>query len=307
MSAVEVLPPGLTGPDHPEWFEARRTGITASEIAVVLGLSPYDSPFALYWRKKGALAEQPDDPAMRWGRRLESHLADEFADRHPEYDLDSAGLYAHPARPWQLATPDRLLWEWQHTGMRGDLLTALECKTTGSWDGWGEEGTDEIPVHYRAQVLWQADVLGVAGVHVAVANGRAYREYWVPHDPDECAFMRAKATAFITDLAHDNPPPVDGTQPTITALKQLHPDLDDTEAKVPDGLAQQWRRTLRAYRAAEDRKKRLEAELRQRMGRARHAVDPAGDRIATRVIYERKPYQVGPSTVDSLRPAKETA
>ena len=61
MTARLVLPGTASEAD---WLTARRQGITASEIAIVMGLSPYSSPFALYHRKTGDLPEQPDSTAM---------------------------------------------------------------------------------------------------------------------------------------------------------------------------------------------------------------------------------------------------
>ncbi len=76
-----------TGPRE-EWLAARQRGVTATDIPAVLGISPWSSPFSLYWRKAGVLnGDDGDTDAMRWGRRLEQPIADEFADRHPEFDV----------------------------------------------------------------------------------------------------------------------------------------------------------------------------------------------------------------------------
>jgi hypothetical protein len=201
-----------------------------------------------------------------------------------------------------MASPDRVLRSWHGF----EVLAGLECKTTGSWDGWGDDGSDDIPIHIRCQAIWQADVLCVPCVYVPVVNGRTYREYVVEADPQDALVMRCKAQAFLDALNYGTPPDLDGTDATLTTLKQLHPDLDDTEAEVPAALARQWAAACAAEKKAKARKKTAEAKLRDRMGRAKTAVH-AGQRIATRVIYERKPYEVGPSTIDSLRPAKEPA
>jgi putative phage-type endonuclease len=303
---VEVLPPELTGPAHPEWFAARRAGITASEIAAVLGLSPYESPFSLYWRKKGVTGEQPDDPAMRWGRRLEQHIRDEFRERHQnDFMVYGAGLYAHTDRPWQMASPDGLIVDLSSNDWDLAPIAGLECKTTGSWDGWGDDGTDQIPIHIRCQAIWQADVLCVPCVYVPVVNGRTYREYVVEADPQDALVMRCKAQAFLDALNYGTPPDLDGTDATLTTLKQLHPDLDDTEAEVPATLARQWAAACAAEKKAKARKKTAEAKLRDRMGRARVAVHN-GQRVATRVVVDVKPYEVGPVHKDYLNPPRET-
>src|SRR5258707_14941499 len=111
MTGVLVLPG--TAPEA-EWLEARRRGITASEIAVVMGLSSYSSPFALYHQKTGMLPGQDDSMAMALGRHLESFVVELFRERHPDLivgNRDGRYLFAHPERPWQMATPDGLIRE----------------------------------------------------------------------------------------------------------------------------------------------------------------------------------------------------
>lgn len=299
---VEVLPPERTGPEHPEWFEARRAGVTASEIAAVLGLSPWESPFSLYWRKRGVLGPPDDNDGMRWGRRLEPVVLEHFEECHPDLIVARPGLLAHRDRPWQMASLDGLaLSQFYDSGP----VAVVEAKTTESWDSWGAELSDEIPSYYRAQVLWQMDVAGVEEAWVPVAKGRQYREYVVFYDEADCKFMRERAEEFLERLRTGDPPPVDALPATIGALKRLHPDLEDEEVRVPETVAQAYRRAVRGAKKAEDRKRLLEAKLRQRMGRARVAVDPDGEKIATRSIYPVKEHVRPACTVDKLSPAKE--
>lgn len=311
----EVLPPELTGPAHPEWFEARRTGITASEIAAVLGISPWESPFSLWHRKAGTVGEQAGNDEMRWGLRLEAAIADEFAHQHPEFAVRPAGLYASTARPWQIVSPDRLLFDVETYGVveRGGVFyvepyAPLELKNSASWDEWGDEGTDTIPVYYRAQVLWQLDVLEAEVAYVAAGiGGRPPRTFIVRRDDDDLALMRDAAEEFRASIREDRPPAIDEHTATLTALKQLHPDLDDTEATVPGGLADDYRAACAAVKDATDRKKVAENKLRDAMGRSRRALDPAGSKVATRSVYEVAEHVRRASTTDKLIPARAVA
>jgi putative phage-type endonuclease len=307
MSYVEVL---TVDAPRDVWLAERRKGVGSSDIAVLLGLSTWDSPFGLYHRKTGALGEQEELERMYWGRKLEAVIADEFADRHPEYALARCGLVRSVERPWQQATPDRLIYDDYDNLSTIELLrqypvSALEVKTDESMDGWGPDGTDEIPVKYRAQVLWQADCLDLPGVHVAaLLPGKRYREYYVARDEGDLKLMREVAETFMDRVRDGDPPDVDGHPATIATLRALHPDVDDEEVEVPGRLAARWLAACKAHKRAEARKKEAEARLRQRMGRARWAVHH-GEKVATRIVYDRKPYEVGPSTVDSLRPPRD--
>ena len=55
----------------PQWHEWRLTRITASEAAIIMGVSPYATPHVLWMRKKGLIPPQPDNPGMARGRALE--------------------------------------------------------------------------------------------------------------------------------------------------------------------------------------------------------------------------------------------
>lgn len=303
----EVLPPDLTGPAHPEWFAARREGISASEIAAVLGISPWESPFSLWHRKAGTVAEQAGNDEMRWGSRVEAAIADEWAARHPEFAVRPAGLYASAERPWQLATPDRLVHQCGFIESP-EPFAALEVKNYGSWDGWGDEGTDVIPVHYRAQVLWQLDTLGLdLGYLGASITGQPPRTFVIPYDPDDVALMRDAAEEFLARVREGRAPGIDEHTATTTALKQLHPDLDETDATVALDLAEEYRAACAAQKAADAAKKAVENRLRDAMGRAKWALDPAGAKVATRSVYEVAEHVRRASTTDKLTPARAAA
>ena len=61
-------------PGSPEWHEQRRLALGGSEVAAVLGISPFESRFSLWHRKAGLAQPIQDSPEMEWGRRLESAI-----------------------------------------------------------------------------------------------------------------------------------------------------------------------------------------------------------------------------------------
>jgi putative phage-type endonuclease len=296
-----------------EWLEARRRGITASEIAIVMGLSPYGSPYALYHSKLGNLPDPEDTGALERGRVLEPYVAGKFAAAHPEFAVIGNGreLWTHHVRPWQMATPDRLLADGWPPGFEyGDAIeeftpiAVLETKTDAGSDEWGEPGTDEIPVHYRCQVLWQMDVMGVDVAYVACLRVRDWkvREYIVQLDDDAQAdlnLMRAEARDFLDRLDLGDEPDVDWRPATLDALKALHPSVEDTTAEIGPQLAAWYEAAVRNSRHWERRKKLYEAQMRKAAGSARRIVrkGPGQVPVARRDVYDvresvRKPYTV---------------
>lgn len=279
------------------WLAARRKGITASEIAVVMGLSPWSSPFALYYQKTGELPGQEDNMAMAIGRHLEAFVCDQFASLYDSRFLvdwpGAWGLFAHPDRPWQMATPDRVLYEWDGPDdVHRDPVAVLEAKTSASYDGWGDDGTDAIPVHYRCQVLWQMDVLGVQTGYVACLflHSRQLRVYELTMGPTEhldLDIMRREARHFLHLVEAGEPPEVDWRPATSDALKRLHPDVEDRDWPVTATLAHRYQAACRNLKAAERKRDKYANQIREQIGSARRAVHPmTGEAVARRDVYD---------------------
>ena len=296
----------LAEPLTPDWYEQRRRGIGASEIAAVMGISPWDSPFSLYWKKVEGWETEATDH-MSTGTFLEPAIAAWWRQLHADEveSMGQPGLMAHPDRAWQLATLDRIV-EWApHMGLTDGCTreSVLELKWSASWDGWGVEDTDDVPVYYRAQVLWQCDVVGLADWWLAVLGPTGFRQYHGRRDEKDLRVMREYGRRFMARLDVGDPPPIDDHSATLATVKRLHPDVDDTEAEVPADVASGYRRACAMERTAKSAKKRYEALLRLEMGRARKATT-GGSFVASRSVYEVDEHTVKTHTVDRLNPPR---
>lgn len=282
---------GWYEPGSPEWYAARRGRLGGSEIAAVLGLSPWQSRFSLWHLKAGNVAPEPDNREMEWGRDLEALLAARFARQHhmDGWKLRRCALHVNLVRPYQVAQPDRVIL------LGGRRYAALEIKTARYADEWGPEGSDDIPVYYRCQAMWQMDCFGFARCHFAVLiTGTDYREYLVDYDPDEAQLMRQAAVEFLDSIEAGTPPSIDEHAATYRAVRELHPDIDDVEIEVSDDLAGWYRDALYEAHAAEAAKRLATSRLLDVMGRARLAVCN-GERIAVRVPSKGGPPHLRPA------------
>ena len=93
---------------------------------------------------------------------------------------------------------------------------------------WGEDGTDEIPVHYRCQVLWQMDVMGVDTAFVACLFIQPWKTRVYELTMDDAAtadlkLMREEARDFLDRIDLRDPPDVDWRPATASALKTPPP------------------------------------------------------------------------------------
>lgn len=347
-AAVELLPPEKAVHGNEEWMAKRRMGVTASEIAVVLGLSRWDSPWALWHRKRCLIPDDPDSEDASWGRRLEPVIADAAAERldpHENLAFAAAGLYAHASRYWQMATPDRLVYaacpacavaddasayvgamvrsgcDCDPPGTSGSPLALLEVKHPYSWAGFGDEGTDDVPPGYTAQCLWQLDVMDLDLCWLAAYTRHQMRIYEIRRDSEGAdADLEMMCTRALEFLALEEPPPLDSHPATLAAVKALHPELEDREQVLPDGVAGEYTAACMAVRDAEGRKREAEAALRLKLGNARYGLTANMSSVVTRSVYERRSLDAAGlrrdhpdiaakyttvSTVDRLTPARK--
>lgn len=252
----------------PQWQAARATRLGGSSMAAVLGLSPWESPYSLWCQMAGLVEATQETKEQSRGHYLEPAIAAWFADQHPEFVVADAGTYVHRDRPQHLANPDRLL-----TAAGGSMATALlEIKTDADGSGWGEPGTDEIPVYYRTQVQWYLDVLGLDRAYVAVLTGRlAFAEYIVDYDPADAAHLRTAADEFLDSLMWGDMPDLDAHVATYETVRRLHPDIDDEDADIDPHLAAEFIAATADAKTADARAAKARTALAAAMGTARRA------------------------------------
>lgn len=279
MTAILTAPTGrllpTVEPGDPEWL----TRMSASKVAAVLGLSPYESRFSLWHKMAGLLAPEEENDDMRRGHYLEPAVCAWFADQHLAWDVTPTGTWVAADNEQWAATPDRLV-----TTSTGEARL-LEAKTASSDEEWGPDGTDDIPVYHRAQVLWQMLVTGLRVAHVAVLTSHlSFRQYEVLFDPDDAERIVAAVDEFMDSLPtgrRPRRPSIDGHSATYQAVRELHPDIDDLDLPIDLPLAERFCTAQHALKAAKAAEQQARSELADVMGTARRAT--YGDQvIATR-------------------------
>lgn len=244
---------GEYAPGTDDWAALRARRVGGSEVAAVVGLSPWESYFGLWHRKVGNLDPVAETDIMWWGTAIEPAVAARYAHLHPDAAVLTAGTYVSRDRNYQLISPDRVI---RHRDT-GDL-ELLELKLGHTSDEWGDDGTDEIPVHYRCQLIWAMDTLGFDSHRLAVyMGGDTYREYLVKYDPDDAAILRARAEAFLAHVDAGEPlPDIDGHAATYQAVRELNPAIDPVDVEVPARLAEPYLAALEAAAECEVEKRR---------------------------------------------------
>lgn len=204
-----------------EWHDLRASGIGGSEVAVICGLSKWESAFTLWAKKTGRIEESfTGSEAMEWGNRLEPVIIDKFQDEHPELIVHrDVGTWHHPEREWQRANPDAIF-------QAGNEFGIIEVKTSQFEDDW----RDGVPRYYEAQVQWYLQVFGYDRAFVVVLfHGNKYAEYEVKASAFVQDTNLETATLFREALETDKAPAYDGSASTLQTVRTLHPEID------PDG------------------------------------------------------------------------
>lgn len=257
----------------PEWHQARAGALGGSEIAAALGLSIFESPFSLWHRKAGRIGPVEDNGEMYWGRIHEPQLRAEFAKRHPEFLVEGdIGTWRDGEHEFIVANPDGLLY--QHSGLPGkhSVPEVWEAKCARSRTGWGQEGTNDIPVYYRAQCLWYCRVFGAARAQLSVLFfGCEYAEYVVEYDPAEAQILIDHGAAFMQSLADGIRPNIDGHEQTWNAIRQMHPGIEDYPVELDPDVALPYLEAQQAFEQAKTVKQMHAARVLDAIGDGRHA------------------------------------
>lgn len=187
----------LPSTDRSAWLALRRSGIGGSDAPAVMGLSKWRTPFEVYLAKRGESRESDVSPAMHWGNRLEPVIREEYANATGRVVKVPTTILRHPQHDWMIGSID---------GVTEDNRL-LEIKTTRSADGWGEEGTDEIPEAYLVQVQHYLTVTGLSIADVAVLiGGSDFRLYEVAADPELQSILQQTEAAFWGRVVRGEPP-----------------------------------------------------------------------------------------------------
>jgi len=228
----------------------RQTYIGSSDTAAILGISPWKTPLDVYLDKVQPRVEITDPDKLRVlnrGKRMEPYVIDLLA--------EETGLEIVCRNERYIDT------EYNFLAAEIDAEAAsgenIEIKTVSPFKAkeWGEQQSDEIPVHYAAQAMHALMITGrkicIFGVLIGADDFRIYR---IERDDVTIAAIRAKEIAFwkrvqdrdppdpstVSDVfrlfgTHDSGAAIaanDAIQADVLALKSLKADAKSLEALI---------------------------------------------------------------------------
>lgn len=265
-------------PGSPEWLRV----VTASKVAAILGLSPWDSPRSMWHRMHGDLPAEPQTADQSRGHYLEPAILAWWRDQHDVGHDEGREYSVQPTYRlggWAAASPDMVAC------IDVDDTVLVEAKSAATADDWGDPGTDEIPLYYAVQAMFQMHVSGIHRAYMPVLFGKprlGFAEYVIDYDPAMGAALEARCRAFYGSLAADEPPELDNTTATYDAIRKIHPEIDaQAEVEIGSDLAAEFVTALREADAWEATARHARSRVIEAMGRAQYAVHQ-GERLARR-------------------------
>lgn len=205
MRAVRVA--STVGLSREDWLAIRRTGIGSSDIAGVLGLSPWASPYTVWADKRGLVPPVEETEAMEIGTALEEPIARLFQKRHGQPVRRVRAILRHPEHPFALANLDRVT-----DGGRA----VVEIKATSQrWDA--------VPDHYMVQVQWQLAVTGLHKGYLVPLAGTRLDPVPILRDDALITDMLAAAGAFWQKVEAGAEPEPTAAEGDAKIMALLHP------------------------------------------------------------------------------------
>jgi putative phage-type endonuclease len=230
-------------------LEDRKAWLGASDMAAVLGLDPYRTPYEVWADKTGRAPAREGGERAKYGTMIEPVLRAWASAKLERPVVASTSTFRHMSVPCMAVNPDGFVGKCQ----RGNPL--VECKRTSLAQEWGEPGTDQVPYRTIVQVQTQMACTASPHVHVVADIADRFHEgpemYIVHRDNEMIAMIEERAVEFWNLIANDTPPE-DGPVPPVEFIAKVRRDTVDP-AQVDDAI-------IAEYQAANERRKKAEKE-----------------------------------------------
>ena len=238
-----------------DWYNQRKQGIGGSDAAAVLGYSRWHSAYDV-WRSKIADVADADNESTRRGTRREPELVREYCNLTGKTVYKAPHL-VHPDYGYVCANLDGII-----PGER-----VIEAKTSRRRDGWGEPGSEDIPIDYYLQtqhymlIATALELIPIdnplCDIFVSIA-GEAIQTYTIAGNKELWAAMLTKYAEFWRHVVDLTPPDnlsvfeqVELLPASTTAKKYATPYIQE---RVEDMLAMQrkiadWEEIIKGRKA----------------------------------------------------------
>lgn len=259
--------------------------IGGSDVAAVMGLSPWLTPLEL-WEYKTRRKVKEDDPSKariyRRGHKLEPFIREMAIEKLQDmgFEVELVGvnkLYNHPGKPYLsceidfelVITGTTVIGDTEVNFINSHINVDAKSVTGFARKKWGDVGTDEVPIEYAAQFMHGLGITSRPWCLVAAL--RSFDDvdlFWVQYDVETVAAMQERCIDFwenhvLTDVPPD---PLNFADVKLLYAK-ADPFKDATVAD--DALAQKvfdYKKIKGAVKDLEEQAETLQFEITKEIG-----------------------------------------
>lgn len=269
------IPPKEKNFGHDWGLSSRAKGLGGGDAAVVMGVSGFNSLYAIWAQKTGRVAREDISGKswIEWGRLLELPIAEKYSSatarllvdraeesdkgrfdmRHGDGDLKfmCSNLDFEIACPTEPFKSGDFAWKPEPERTFALLMApapsiravgpgSLSVKTTNSFAK--EKWIDEPPLDAQMQLQHELAVTGFEWGSIAVLiGGSDYRMFDLERDDDFISVLVAAEEKFwYENVMGDKEPEVDGHKKTKEALAKIWPKAEEKVVALSEKATDAW-------------------------------------------------------------------
>lgn len=270
----------MNAEERKAWLAERRKGIGGSDVAAILGLSPWQTAVGVWLDKTGRAPDRPETEAMRIGTELEDFVARRYTEstgrtvRRFNRMIHRGCLVGNIDR---LVVPDGEKVASHMGEIKTDTL--LECKTSS------RDWADGVPIYYQTQVqhyMGLDERLEHADVAVLFLVHKGFDVIRVERDDAVIREMQARMAAWWERyVVRDEMPPPASEEDCRTLWAASNPGKTVTADEATADSVRRYRELADEAARAEDEMKALRDGICAAMGDAETLADASGRPMVT--------------------------
>jgi len=218
-----------------EWLDLRKNYIGASDAPIIMGDSPWTTPYQLWLQKTGLAKPKPKTSSMERGISLEPIARQKFIDNFGIEVLPA--VCKHDDIPWLLASFD---------GLSADEKTVVEIKCPNHEDHF-LAAKKMVPAKYQAQLQHQLYIAGVEKMYYASFYGNELACFLVERNDKYIDNLLIKEAEFWERVKSFNPP--EGTKFDLV--------ISYRKDKIWEEKVEEWKQCRKASEKEEEIRKEL--------------------------------------------------
>jgi len=266
--------------EEKDWLAYRRTGIGGSDVAALMGVSPFTTTRELYYDKSGIHPMLPDNAnwvAKKVGHLLEDLVAEIFTFKTGYKVFKIKKMFRHPLYEFMLADVDYFV------ELPGGKRAILECKT-GNYNTQDKWADGVVPINYEYQGRHYMSVMNLDTVFFACLFGNNEKEFVhrrIERDMDQETAMIEQEQYFWEENVQKRvePPYTESGDLVLESIRRHYGEADPDKSIIK--LSTSLLPNLEDYLKLSEQKSDLARQVKSIEDQMKRAYAPVVDELGT--------------------------